>query len=121
MKRINTGFMDGKYGLPAWHLEWYETLKQWVIREIKEEISIDVLEDDLEMVHNSHRVKHWERVYFDFYFKVKKYSWNIANGEPDKCTEITFVDPQSPEVIPYLRDIFKKIEAGERFSEIYIT
>ncbi len=121
MKRKNTGFMDDKYGLPAGHLEWYESLKQWLIREIKEEICIEVIEEDLEMVHISHRISNWERVYFDFYFKVKKYTWVIANWEPDKCSEVKFLDFQNSEIIPYLKNVFNKIRAGEGFSEIYIN
>jgi mutator protein MutT len=121
MKRSNTGYMDGHYGLPSGHLEWYETLKQWIIREIKEEICIDVWEQDLEMVHSSHRINTWERVYFDFYFLIKTYSWEIWNGEPEKCSDIEFLDPNDERIIPYVRDIFKKVKNGEVFSEKFMN
>jgi len=121
MKRANTGYMDGKYWLPAWHLEGEESLKQWVIREIKEEICIDVTESDLEMIHQSHRITSWERVYFDFYFRVKNYSGGLKNWEPEKCSWIKFVDPQNKEIVPYLRDVFSHINQWNRFSEIIIN
>lgn len=117
MQRQNTWFMDGKYGLPAWHLEWYETLKQWVIREVKEEIWIDIAEVNLKMIHSWHRVTKWERVYFDFYFKIEDFSWEIVNGEPDKCSKIEFLKKDDERIIPYLREIFQKIEENEAFSE----
>jgi len=120
MERSGTGYMDGQYGLPAWHLEWYETLKQWAIREIKEEICVDVWEQDLEMVHSSHRITKWERIYFDFFFLVKSYSWDIENGEPEKCSHIEFLDPNDERIIPYLREVFGNIKNGEPFSELYI-
>ena len=37
-KRCNTGYMDGKYGLVAGHLEKDESLVDGIIREAKEEI-----------------------------------------------------------------------------------
>jgi hypothetical protein len=42
-------------------------------REIKEEVNIDVLEEDLEIVHIVHRVNS-DRIYFDIYIEVLKYS-----------------------------------------------
>ena len=121
MERKNTGFMDGKYGLPAGHLEWYETLKEGVVREIQEEISIIVKEKDLELIHTSHRITHWDRVYLDFYFRIHKYSGEISNGEPEKCSNIRFLDKQNSDIVPYLKDIFQYIQKWKTFSEIHIN
>ena len=121
MQRKNTWYMDWKYGLPAWHLEWEETLKQGTIREIREEICIDVAEKDLEFIHSSHRIMLWGRVYFDFYFRFQNFSWKISNWEEHKCSKIDFISPDDENIIPYLREVFQKIENGERFSEIYIN
>ena len=40
MKRCNTGYMDGMYGLISGHVEEGETFEQTVVREIKEETGI---------------------------------------------------------------------------------
>ena len=74
MRRFNTGYEDGNYGLAAGHLDGDETLRAGMVREAKEEIGIDVLENDLEIEHISHRVSNDDRVYFDVYISVKKYS-----------------------------------------------
>ena len=42
MKRKNTGYEDGKYCLPGGHVEAHEEIRKALIREIKEEIGIDV-------------------------------------------------------------------------------
>ncbi len=117
MQRKNTWYMDWFYWLPAWHLEWEETLKKWIARELKEEICIGVLENDLELVHTSHRVNPGERVYFDFYFLLTSYSWEVSNGEPEKCSDISFLDPDDPKIVPYLREVFQKVDSSESFSE----
>lgn len=117
MQRANTWYMDWLYGLPSWHLEWEETLKEWIARELEEEICIEVSENDLELVHISHRVNPGERVYFDSYFLISNYSWEVSNGEPEKCSDIKFLNPDDSKIVPYLREIFQKIDSDESFSE----
>jgi 8-oxo-dGTP pyrophosphatase MutT (NUDIX family) len=41
-RRANTGFSDWLLQLPAGHLEWEEFFKEALIREMKEEINIDI-------------------------------------------------------------------------------
>lgn len=118
LKRKNTGFMDGMYGLPAWHLEWFESLKVWAAREIKEEIWIDVDLDDLELIHNSHRNSWWERIYFDFYYRIHDYSWEISNKEEDKCELLEYLEPDDKRIVPYVREVIWLIWKWEKFSEI---
>ena len=49
-KRCNTGYMDGMYAIVAGHLEDNESLLSGVIREVKEEINLDLLEEDVSFV-----------------------------------------------------------------------
>jgi len=46
----------------------YEACK----REMKEEIGIDIQEEDLEILHICHRVAP-DRIYFDIYLDIKNY------------------------------------------------
>ena len=128
MKRANTGFRDGKYQLPAGHMDGNETMIECAIREAKEELDIDILEKNCEVVHISHRILSQEgksetREYFDVYINVNKYSWEIKINEPEKCSELVFIDIENiPEnekkLFSYDLDIIKKIKNWEYFSEI---
>lgn len=73
MQRQNSGFQDGKYQLPAEHLEPGEQIKSALARELMEELCINVHESDMGVVHVSHRIAP-DREYFDIYVDVKKYS-----------------------------------------------
>ena len=42
LRRLNTGYEDGKYSLPAGHVETGENFTQCVVREMKEEIGISI-------------------------------------------------------------------------------
>lgn len=90
LKRANTGYEDGNYSLVAGHIDGNETIKQAMIREAKEEAGITINEEDLEIVAFLHRKTEPER--FDFFLKCEKWSGNIQNKEPDKCSELTWYD-----------------------------
>lgn len=55
MRRANTGYEDGNYGLPAGHLEKGEQPTDAAIREAKEESGVDVLRQNIHCVHVMHR------------------------------------------------------------------
>jgi len=93
MRRQNTWFRDWYFQVPAGHLEGEESIKFWLIREMEEELWINILESDCEIKHISHRVSKDNRVYFDVYIEVKKYSWekkkiNLNLDTKDKDIEI---------------------------------
>ncbi len=102
-RRCNTGYMDGCYQIPAGHVEEGELPSEALIREIKEEIGIDVKLNDLEIVHVSYRPKHDEtgdRV--DFFFRAKSWSGEILNMEPHKCDDLRwFPLSELPENMPF--------------------
>jgi len=51
IRRYNTGYHDGMCGLCAGRVEKNETFKEAIIREVKEEIGIDLKIEDLEVIH----------------------------------------------------------------------
>ena len=53
-------------------------MKDAMIRELKEELDIDVLEADLDFVHIQHNTS-YENVYFNVYIEIKKYLQDFAN------------------------------------------
>lgn len=93
------------------------------MREVKEEVNLDVLENDLEIVHISHRICS-DRVYYDVYMEVKKYNWNLQINEPEKCSELLFVDiSKLPEDNFVMYDIeqYVKSKNWENFSDIVLN
>lgn len=83
IRRKNTGYMDGNYGLVSGHLEEGESARQGMAREAKEEAGIDISIDNLKLSHVMHRKEHDERV--DLFFTVNKWDGEPTNTEPDKC------------------------------------
>lgn len=117
VKRKNTGYLDGWYGYPAWHIEEWETLKEAMQREIREEIGLEIPESDLELVHMCHRIDPTDRTYFDCYFRVKQFHGTPINAEPEKSEWVFWIDWNNEELILY-KPILEKISAGAYFSEI---
>lgn len=91
-KRKNTGYKDGYYDLAAsGHVEANESMKEALIREVKEEIGIDV--DELDFATMSHKYdQETKRTYYNGYFIIKKYHGRIIIKEPDKCSELKWFD-----------------------------
>ena len=125
MRRANTWFRDWMFQIPAGHLEWEETMKEWFIREMKEELWIEILENDCEIIEISHRISLDNRVYFDIYIKVNKYSWEIKNTEPEKCSELKFINIEKisendKKLFGYDLQIIQKINKWDKFNEIIV-
>ena len=116
-KRKNTGWMDGFWELAACgHVEEGETSKQAAIRETKEELCLDVKEDDLEFVGLNHNNIDGKGTYYCMYFKIKNFIGIPTIGEPEKCEEIKWfpINNLPQDLIPirktaienYLHNIF---------------
>lgn len=90
IRRQNTGYMDGYYAFVGGHVEKGESLKQAVIREVKEECAIDVKEENLEFVCGIRNGK--RENYFNFYFKTEVFENEPQNMEKDKCDNIKWVE-----------------------------
>ncbi len=118
LKRQNTGYEDGKYGLPAGHLEDNETIRNGLKREIKEEIGIDINVDNLKLVHTMHRKEEDTRV--DFFFEVSKYEGTPLNNEPEKCSDLSWfpLNKLPSNIIPYIKTAIENSRNGIIYSEV---
>lgn len=114
-RRANSSWMNGRYNMPAGHLEEGETLVEAVIRETKEEVGIDVLPKDIEHVHTMHR----KGRYVDIFFKAKVWQGDGYIAEPDKCDDLQWFPldnlPENP--IPSQKSALDLILKGVTFSE----
>ena len=87
-KRQNTGFADGMWDFSATgHVEKDEPMTSAVCREVREEISIDILPEDVEFIGVMHTFGDGEPRILGC-FKVDKYRGDVEIGEPDKVAEL---------------------------------
>ena len=85
-RRFKTGYEDGKYSLPAGHIEDNESLTAGGAREIFEEIGIRIKPKDLTLVHVMHRKK--DDIRMDFFFTPEIGDQKPINNEPNKCDDL---------------------------------
>jgi len=103
LRRFNTGYEDGNYSVIAGHIEGSEKIRTAMIREAREEASIELADQDLQVVGVMHRLSDEE--YIDFFLTATSWSGEIINNEPDKCDQLAwFSIEQLPDnLIPYVR------------------
>ncbi len=85
-KRSNTSLWNNKYWLPWGHLDFWESILECWIREVKEETWLDIDLKDiliLDFTEDIFEGKH----YITFFMIVEKFSWTISTPEPDKHKE----------------------------------
>lgn len=117
MRRFQTGYEDGKYSLPAGHVEDNEELKTSTCREIKEEIGVSLKPKDLKLVHVMHRKE--SDIRMDFFFTSRKNQFQPRNLEPNKADDIRwfFLSRLPANTIPYIRAAIKNYRQGVFYSE----
>lgn len=54
-RHFNTGYEDGNYSVVAGHIDANEPARSALVREVKEEIGIEINKDALETIHVMHR------------------------------------------------------------------
>lgn len=85
-ERVNTGYMDNMYEAScSGHLEKDETIAHATIREAKEELGIDVNEEDLKFVALIHP---YQDDYINVFFEAIKYEGTPEIKEPNKCDDL---------------------------------
>lgn len=90
LKRHNTGYGDGLFTLPSGHLENDEGLGEAAVREIKEEVGLEIKKDDIKLKLVMQRNEPKQPKYIDFYFLVKNWSGYPKNCEKNKCSQVTW-------------------------------
>lgn len=101
--RKNTGYEDGKYSVVAGHVENGESLIAAGIREVKEEVGIDVTPFHFRIVGSMHRKSDDERI--DYFAVVETWSGEIKNCEENKCGGLNWfhINNLPYNIIPYIK------------------
>ena len=116
LRRFNTGYEDGNYSVVAGHLDGGEEVKQAMMREAREEIGIQVLEEDLEVVGVMHRLAEDERI--DFFLVARDWEGEIRNMEPHRCDDLAWfpLEGLPANMIPYVKRAIENYQIGGWFD-----
>ena len=117
LRRANTGFEDGNYGLVSGHADGNETARNAVCREAFEESGLELKPAEVRFVHLMHRIGADERV--DVFFTADKWPSTPFNKEPDKCDDLSWfpLDNLPSNTIPYIRQALKCYQNKVHYSE----
>lgn len=117
LRRCNTGYEDGNYGLVAGHVDGNEAFTTAAVREAKEESGVDINPADLLLKTTMHRRQKDERV--DFFFEPTKWTGDITNTEPDKCDDLSWfpINNLPENTIPYIHQAIECSIKGIPYSE----
>jgi ADP-ribose pyrophosphatase YjhB (NUDIX family) len=117
LRRYNTGYEDGNYSVVAGHLDGGETVKQAAVREAKEEVGVQLKEEDVEIVGVMHRKETDERI--DFFALVKNWQGEIRNNEPHKCDDLRFfsLNDLPFNIIPYIHRAINNMKEDRWFDD----
>lgn len=120
-KRQNTGFADGMWDFSAsGHVEKDEPMSKTVCREVKEEIGIDVLPQDIEFMGLLHSFGDGEPRFLGC-FRVMRYTGDIKIGEPDKVAELKWFNENAlpDEMIESRKVVLERFKKDGVFYQEY--
>jgi len=89
MRRLNTGYQDGKYEYPSGHIEKGESLIDAAVRETREEVGIEINANDLEFVGCVDN--HTSGKHVNFLFRTSTFLGTPIIMEPNDCDDLMWV------------------------------
>lgn len=94
LKRAPTNsYAAGWYCLPSGHADGAESMETVAVRELFEETGVKCdPKKDLQFLHVAHRYRN-DAEYIIFFFKVLRFEGEPYNAEPDKHSELVWLDP----------------------------
>ena len=117
-RRFQTGYEDGKYSVPAGHMEGDEEVRAALMREAREEIGIELTLEDLAVVGVVHSRSDSERV--SFFVLAERWRGEVRNMEPDKCDDLAWFEPNAlpPNTVPLVRRALENLAAGRFYDSV---
>ena len=118
------GDYKGTWSLPGGHLEFLERIDEAIIRELKEELDIEITPNNVELIAVTDDLRpQLGQHYLHATFKVAIGDQEPKCNEPDKCSELRWfpVDKLPENIFPFQAKIFNTIKTkGSYFSQIII-
>jgi 8-oxo-dGTP diphosphatase len=88
-QRAGTGYLDGYWDLPSGHVEYGESIHDTAVREVAEEVGVQIRVEDLALVHiDQYFIGRTDRDYVNFTFTARAWEGEPKLGEPEKCSAI---------------------------------
>lgn len=113
LQKRKSGRLAGQYSLVAGHTEQVEDVIHAIQREAKEESNLLLDEKDLEVrvvVQRPDALYKQETAdIIDFFIYADKYQGNLANNEPDKCSELKFfpINQLPDNILPHVKHVIE--------------
>lgn len=117
-RRQGTKLWPGFLALPAGHVDEGENVYDAVIREAREELSIIITKNDIVDSFVVNRRNKSLMPYFDVYFEISSYKGQIKINEPEKCSELKWVniDNLPNDMVDFEIDAIKNRQRNIMFS-----
>src|SRR2546427_9873267 len=117
LRRLNTGYEDGRLSVVAGHVEAGETVTRAAIRETREEVGIELSPERMQVVGVMHRKSGDERV--DFFLSYRLRAEQPRNVESDKCSKLVWAPVSKPpdDTSPHVRAALENFATGRWFQE----
>ena len=116
LRRAGSGVHDGELSLPAGHVEEGEDALSAVVREVGEELLVDVRAEDCALVLTGHSgpERPGDDAYVDLFFAVGRWSGEPAVGEPERNDGLVWapVDDLPADVVPFVADAVRATSGG---------
>ena len=117
-RRYNTGYEDGKFSVPAGHVEEGESSVQAMVREAREEIGLTLDPGKLLLAHVMHRKTNRESLDLFFQYHLEAQTPQIC--EPDKCDLLTWslIGDLPTNTILYIYQALECVSHGQMYSDL---
>jgi 8-oxo-dGTP pyrophosphatase MutT (NUDIX family) len=116
LRRANSGFHDGELALPAGHVDEGESALSAIVRELREEVVLDVRPQDCRLALTGHAgpERPGDDTYVDLYFTVDRWVGEPRIGEPDRAVELVWapVDDLPGDVVGFMAEAIGTITGG---------